>query len=365
MQGNFKLTLNNFDKVIGSGMLKKGQDYFDDGAVVEIDEHKGKWTAEVEGTELYNVTVQVKSKTNIEDWFCDCPYDGELCKHVVAVLFSIKEQIALQKTIPSKKRQKNLFDSVLSQVSPDESKEFIRHYASINKDFKNAFELYFAAKDARIDVSAKYSDLIRKLIKKNSERGYMDYRGAIALAKEATKLVQEGIQLANRNNYKDGFIIATVVFKEMMQVLTWCDDSSGSVGDALFYAMELIEHIAEDEALPVDMKIRIFDFLHRELKDKLYFEYGDFGYELVPAFKELAMFLNRSDEYLQYLDLMCSKFTGKYENYGRNFFKTEKIDFLNETGKTEEADKLMADDKEEPEEKEAEDDKGKIRKLFE
>jgi hypothetical protein len=343
MKSEFKLTLNNFDKSISSGMLKKGKDYYDDGAVLEIDEHKGKWTAEVEGTDMYTITVQVKNKTDIEEWFCDCPYDGDLCKHVVAVLFCIKEQIALQKTIPAAKDPKKLFDSVLSQVSLDESHEFIKHYASINKDFKTAFELYFAAKDDRIDIGAKYSDLIRKLIKKNSDRGFLDYRGGITLSKEVGKLLQDGAQLAHKKNYKDAFVIATVILKEMMQVITYCDDSSGSIGSTLYASTELIETIAEAEDVAPDMKNRIFDFLLPELNDKVYFDYGDFGYYIFSVFKNLAACLNRNDEYLQYLDLMYSKSTGEYEDYQRDFFKTEKIEFLNETGRTEEANQLIAE----------------------
>ena len=90
----------------------------------------------------------------------------------------------------------------------------------------------------------------------------------------------------------------------------------------------MIETIAEAEDVEPDMKNRIFDFLLLELKDKVYFDYGDFGYYLFSVFKNLAGYLNRNDEYIQYLDLMYGKSTGKYENYRRDFFKTEKIESI-------------------------------------
>ena len=341
MQGDFKLTLNNFNKLISSGMLKKGQDYFDNGAVIEIDEHDGKWTAEVEGTDEYTVTVEVKKKSEIKEWFCDCPYDGDLCKHVVAVLFSIKEQIALQKTIPLNNNPKKLFDSVLSKVNLEELREFIKHYASANKEFKNAFELYFAEKDDRIDIGEKYRDLIHKLIKKHSDRGHLDYRGGIALAKEIMQLIQQGIQLTHKNNYQDALTIGAVVLKEMMEVVTYCDDSNGSVAETISYSIELIEDIATDEHVAMDIKVQVYNFLSKELKDKRYLQNGDFGYDLLSLFKELSISLNHTDDYLQYLTLMPGKLTDKYDSYTRDFFQRERIDFLNEIGRTSEAEVLI------------------------
>ena len=52
--------------------------------------HPGEWTATVEGTDDYNVEISMDGN-EIESWYCDCPYEGEICKHVVATLLAIRD----------------------------------------------------------------------------------------------------------------------------------------------------------------------------------------------------------------------------------------------------------------------------------
>jgi uncharacterized Zn finger protein len=64
------------------------------------------WTAEVEGSETYQVEVELEGKT-VKQYFCDCPYDGVTCKHVVAVLFALRKEVKQKKSSPKpKKNQK-------------------------------------------------------------------------------------------------------------------------------------------------------------------------------------------------------------------------------------------------------------------
>lgn len=74
-----------FDKVI----LKRGWNYFTDGAVLEISiEGTSIVKARVSGSSSYRVTIDLKSFTRSS---CSCPY-GSYCKHMAAVLFEVAEQ---------------------------------------------------------------------------------------------------------------------------------------------------------------------------------------------------------------------------------------------------------------------------------
>lgn len=43
----------------------------------------------------------------VTDWSCDCPYDwGDTCKHVAAVLFAIREEVAAAMPVAKKKGRK-------------------------------------------------------------------------------------------------------------------------------------------------------------------------------------------------------------------------------------------------------------------
>jgi len=341
IEGDNMLTIQNFDKRIGKTMLQRGEQYYSNGAILNLEENGSNWTAEVEGSEVYSVTVSLKNDKEINEYFCDCPFDGDICKHLVAVFFAIRQEIKERVHIPKKNKKKNLFEDLLTKINAEEYSDFIKHYAVKNKDFKTAFEIFFVDKDDRIDIGKKYTDLIRKLIKKYTSRGFVDYRSSSGLANEVSRLLDKGYELAHKNNYMDAFAIATSVLKEMMTVLTCCDDSNGSLSGTTFNAIELIGTIANGEDIALDMKEHIFGVLLKEINNSSYFDYGNMGYEMFSIFENLAIQLNKEGIFIDFIDTQLIKLTGKYDDYRRNFFKTRKISFLKVLGKQDEAEELI------------------------
>ena len=80
------ITLDNFEDFVPYKIWMRGEEYYETDAVSELEEiSPGEWTATVEGTDDYNVEISMDGN-EIESWYCDCPYEGEICKHVVATL---------------------------------------------------------------------------------------------------------------------------------------------------------------------------------------------------------------------------------------------------------------------------------------
>ncbi|WPQ63819.1 SWIM zinc finger family protein [Chitinophaga sancti] len=133
------LTLKNFELQIGSVIIQRGRQYYEDGAVIDLEETDNNyWQAEVAGSTTYFVEIKLGNKNKIEDYSCDCPYDGDTCKHVVAVLFLLKEE--LSNTIVSAKRATQPdFKKLLQKINIEEYKEFILTHATKDKNFKSAF----------------------------------------------------------------------------------------------------------------------------------------------------------------------------------------------------------------------------------
>lgn len=85
------ITLDNFENFVPYKIWMRGEEYYETDAVSELEEiSPGEWTATVEGTDDYNVEISMDGN-EIESWYCDCPYDGEICKHVVATLLAIRD----------------------------------------------------------------------------------------------------------------------------------------------------------------------------------------------------------------------------------------------------------------------------------
>jgi uncharacterized Zn finger protein len=68
----------------GGAIHQRGEKYYEDGAVLEIDVGEKQISAVVAGTDDYN--VEIIEEDGVISSGCDCPYDGSVCKHVVAVM---------------------------------------------------------------------------------------------------------------------------------------------------------------------------------------------------------------------------------------------------------------------------------------
>lgn len=72
----------------------RGQEYFRDGAVSEVIRRGDRFTAEVEGGDLYEVTIVLEEdgSASVAEAECTCPYDWDgYCKHTVAVLLKLAD----------------------------------------------------------------------------------------------------------------------------------------------------------------------------------------------------------------------------------------------------------------------------------
>ncbi len=86
-----EILLSDFDTLVPPKIYSRGEEYYEEGAVFDLhEESEGEWVASVRGTEDYRVEIELKGG-QIESWYCDCPYDGTICKHVVAVVLAIRE----------------------------------------------------------------------------------------------------------------------------------------------------------------------------------------------------------------------------------------------------------------------------------
>lgn len=75
--------------LVNAKSFARGQEYFRDGAVSDVIRRGNRVTAEVEGSDLYEVTISL-GDAGIEEAQCTCPYDWDgYCKHIVAVLLKL------------------------------------------------------------------------------------------------------------------------------------------------------------------------------------------------------------------------------------------------------------------------------------
>ena len=337
------LTLYNFETEVDPTILQRGRQYYQNKAVSWVEEvDTNTWEAEVEGTDTYQVELQIGDNGEIKELSCDCPYEGDVCKHAVAVLYTIQKKFKPKASkTAAKKPRKNILESLLQAASAQELQDFVRYYAASNRDFKHAFELYFAYKDERIDVSKQYKANFLQLLRKFSSRGFMDYRSTFGFSKEIEKQLRHADDLVTRQNFSDAFAIAAAALSVSLKAATQCDDSAGNIGGLFYHVAELFGTLAHGESVAIDLKEKIYSFLEKELKDPDYFGYGDIGYDLFGTYADLALLFHKHDAFLAFTEAQLSRLTGPYDEYAKTFFLLQKINFLNLIGRTTEAEAVI------------------------
>jgi hypothetical protein len=135
------------------------------------------------------------------------------------------------------------------------------------------------------------------------------------------------IKMAHSENVKPGANPKKNAFEDLLNVI-----------DVDEYKAFIRQYALNDKYFKTKFELFFSDKMDNPDLEK---KYGDFGYELFAVYHNLAKLLGRSAEFLNFIDTQSSKLTGKYDEYKREFFQKEKIDFYRETGRDKEAEELI------------------------
>jgi len=81
-------------------ILERGQSYYEYGSIKDIEQtEQGEFRAIVSGSMDYDVVLKIDKQQNIISHYCDYPYWGDHCKHVVAIMYHIKEHKLYEQSI--------------------------------------------------------------------------------------------------------------------------------------------------------------------------------------------------------------------------------------------------------------------------
>ena len=175
-------------------ILERGQAYFDEGRVSELERKEDGCSTIVEGTEDYEVDILLEGDS-VEDMFCDCPYaeDGNACKHMAAVLFavaaaepSMKKATAKEKRLTPAGLVEKIPDGQLRPlltelISADENlyRDLLLRYGDTSLD-----ECMKTLKEELASIGDQYTD----------HHGYINYRDADDFEYDMADFIQRQTQ---------------------------------------------------------------------------------------------------------------------------------------------------------------------------
>lgn len=312
------LTLANFKQMIPSQILARGRDYFRSGNVVDLTmDEEGFWAAQVQGTELYDVTIeQIPSLELICS--CTCPYDmSEHCKHIAAVLYAIEETFpefaAGKKKRTSARHRSTKADALRQalQTSPQEKLvEIILEHAKKDRDFANHLRLRL---DMTGDKPADYQQMVKDALRSGrGQHGFIDYRGTTTAANKIYPLFAQAQRMLNDGEVRRPLAIYKAVLEEVAPILYHADDSSGSLGGCIASA---IEGLSENAArLPAAERRALLDYCMQQAQRKEFSDF-DFEWDLFQIAADLVDSAQSREALFAGLDAVLAK-TGRFGDDG-------------------------------------------------
>ena len=239
-----QLTLSNFENQLSEVLLSRGHDYI--GNVIDLknagNEEYNQWRAKVQGSETYRVVIQTDLATEaIRFSSCTCPFDGPICKHQVAVLYSI--QMTDDEKVKKPTVSLDKVDDLLSKVTFEELKDYVKLYTNNDTEFKNHLLSSFAAKSCKTvaDFKGVIEQALRPLKRKHGFVKFHEFDNAV---KPIEALVESASQCMMQNDFQTGVNIYLATLEKLIPALETIDDSDGvlsSIIDNSFLGLSLIK----------------------------------------------------------------------------------------------------------------------------
>ncbi len=339
------MTIQELINHIPSEILQRGQNYFDNGNILQLNKgSNGTWYAEVEGNYgNYEVELKADNHNNVTNYYCDCPYDGAICKHIAAVALAISEKNSIYIS-SDQEPQEESWEQLITDAKSNDLRNFMLDYGMKNQDFRHQIRLAFS-KPVSVENSNNipyYQNQINGIFDNYDDRGFIDYRSSHKAMNDVAQFQIKADDYYSKGNMNEAFCISAAIAMEGVKAIQQMDDSSGECGGAIYESFQVIENILSNK-ISDELKERIFDWLHEQVQNSDYRNYG-VGDSLEPLFFETAASLRQMDIAYEFIDakiIQLDKEDGWSKKYYLQSYLGHKIDLLQSEGRTAEADNII------------------------
>ena len=339
------MTIQELINYIPFEILKRGQNYFQNGNILQLNKgSNGTWYAEVEGNYgNYQVEIETDNKSNVTNYYCDCPYDGAICKHIAAVALVISEHDIISITSDEESNAET-WEQLIKDAKPKDLRNFMLDYGMKNQDFRHQIKLAFS-KPASVQNSNNipyYQSQINGIFDNYDYRGFIDYRSSHKAMNDVTQFQIKADDYYSQGNLNEAFCISAAIAMEGVKAIQYMDDSSGACGGAIYESFRVIENILNNK-IADELKVRIFNWLHEQVQNPDYNNYG-VGDSMEPLFFETAASLKQMDIAYKFIDakiIQLDKEDDWSKKYYLQSYLGHKIDLLQSEGRTAEADNII------------------------
>ena len=209
-----------FDYVI----LRRGEEYFFDGRVINVQRTGLRYNAKVYGSRIYNVDIIVDNDENVVEMDCNCPFAVEnYCKHMAATIYSILENnyIVKEKTAN--------YEELINKIPKEDLNEFLiqnlQASQELQEKFKDAFFRYFpkfSKKDYLKIIKAEIKRAINDIESYDYYDGdydYYDYERDETYSNPVSEIIiknnEEAQKCIKNGDLQSAYNIVTALFESL------------------------------------------------------------------------------------------------------------------------------------------------------
>lgn len=245
--------MSNWKDLFQEHILARGEAYYFEGAVLELHKTEHGYHAVVEGTEDYEVDIEMEGG-RVCEMYCSCPYaeNGNNCKHMAAVLFEIEEQneeeILAGGTCPDD--QEKEVEEIIERISEEELRSFVKEIAAQDSEIRNILMTRYAVKIDEKQMERLKQGVDQLVWEYGDRSGYIDYRNALDFCWALENYLEDKVDtLIERKCYGQAFALTNYVFQTIGNIDI--DDSDGGTSQVANVCYDkwkkILENCSEEE----------------------------------------------------------------------------------------------------------------------
>ena len=286
------LNLIDLNKSVPSHIFKRGKSYFQNGKVKHIKQSKSnttKFHAEVLGTEIYLVQLEVNNQLDILSSNCECPYtQTDFCKHQVALCLAIHNSVS---DLPTQ------VESMVSSIPT------VRYEDVLDKDEQRRAKIY-----------------VQSSINSAKQRGFISYSQSFRALDGAEKVILLIDQYIETSRYQMSVMIGLQTLQPVVNALKFTDDSSGNFGVVIQQLLSQIHYSISCGAFSWSspVKTSMLKQIIKASENKVYTDWSDWKFELLrsgmPICEDEKLF-NLMSLHLQFLETSLQSKSGNMSRF--------------------------------------------------
>ncbi|MCF0152908.1 SWIM zinc finger family protein [Megasphaera sp.] len=168
------MDLGNWRDFFSSKIFKRGEQYYEEGHVHNLECTKHQITADVYGRDIYEVTIDLEDG-QVEAMDCTCPYaeQGSCCKHMAAVLLAAEDE-ELDETADAGPKEASWQD-ILQKLPESDLRSFVFQLAEDDRDLQKKIVLEFSKGKPSAQEMHRYEREIDRVLAPYDRLGFIEW----------------------------------------------------------------------------------------------------------------------------------------------------------------------------------------------